>query len=89
MAKCNIMICLFTKNSNKTFFLQYQGILKPAYNRVDLMEVEILNDDSEPRDFSEELKEFRRRIVMQLDGNSTFRIKSHLDDMVSISLKLK
>lgn len=74
----------FHGKRNKTFLFQYQGILKPAYNRVDLMEVEILNDDSEPRNFSEELKEFRRRIIMQVEGSSTFRIKSHLDDMVSI-----
>ncbi|KAJ8936838.1 hypothetical protein NQ314_012154, partial [Rhamnusium bicolor] len=38
---------------------QYQGILKPAYNRVDMIEVEILDDESEPRQFDDE-----RRIVL-------------------------
>lgn len=47
------------------------------------MEVEILDDNTEPRNFSDEIKDFRKRIVMQMKGNSTFRIKSHFDDMVS------
>lgn len=51
------------------------------------MEVEILNDDSEARNFSDEIREFRRRIVMQMNGNVTFRIKSHLDDMVSKAVR--
>lgn len=47
------------------------------------MEVEILHDDNEARNFSEEMRDFRKKIVMQSKGNFTFRIKSHLDDMVS------
>lgn len=34
---------------------QFQDILKPAYNIVDMLEVELLDDDSEPRAFSEQL----------------------------------
>lgn len=34
---------------------QFQGILKPAYNIIDMLEVELLDDDSEPRTFSPEL----------------------------------
>ncbi|ERL90829.1 hypothetical protein D910_08174 [Dendroctonus ponderosae] len=59
----------------------YQGILKPAYNRVDFMEVEILDDDSEPRRFNEEIRDLRKKIIMQKKGNITLRVKSHLDDI--------
>lgn len=52
------------------------------------MEVEILDDDAESRNFSDELKDFRKRLVMQVKGNSTFRIKSHMDDMVSYDFEL-
>ncbi|KAF7266188.1 hypothetical protein GWI33_020469 [Rhynchophorus ferrugineus] len=62
----------------------YQGILKPAYNRVDMMELEILDDDTEPRKFSDEMKEFRLKVIMQEKGNITLRVKSHLDDMKRI-----
>lgn len=34
---------------------QFQGILKPAYNAIDMLELELLDDDSEPREFSKEL----------------------------------
>lgn len=34
---------------------QFQGILKPAYNTIDMLEVELLDDGSEPRAFSLEL----------------------------------
>ncbi|KAJ8969624.1 hypothetical protein NQ317_002430 [Molorchus minor] len=59
----------------------YQGILKPAYNRVDMIEIEVLDDDTEPREFSDEVREFRRRVIFQEKGNVTFKIKGHLDDM--------
>ncbi|CAG9772800.1 unnamed protein product [Ceutorhynchus assimilis] len=64
----------------------FQGILKPAYNRVDMMEVEILDDDSEPRRFSKEMLEMRYRVIMQKRGNITLRVKSHLDDMARIHI---
>ncbi|XP_074029619.1 voltage-dependent calcium channel subunit straightjacket isoform X2 [Leptinotarsa decemlineata] len=67
----------------------YQGILKPAYNRVDVVEVEILNDDSEPRNFSEEIREFRRQIVMQINGSATLKVKTHIDDMRRIAILTK
>lgn len=37
-----------------------EDILKPAYNIVDMLEVELLDDDSEPRAFSEQLKQVKR-----------------------------
>ncbi|XP_068900722.1 voltage-dependent calcium channel subunit alpha-2/delta-3 isoform X2 [Tenebrio molitor] len=59
----------------------HQGILKPAYNRVDMIEVEILDDDAEPRRFSEDVLEFRRRVVMQESGEIKLSVKSHMDEM--------
>ncbi|XP_064214426.1 voltage-dependent calcium channel subunit alpha-2/delta-3 isoform X3 [Tribolium castaneum] len=59
----------------------YQGILKPAYNRVDMTEVEVMNDDSDPRSFSDQILEFRRRVVMQEKGDITLQVKSHIDEM--------
>ncbi|XP_057651112.1 voltage-dependent calcium channel subunit alpha-2/delta-3 isoform X2 [Diorhabda carinulata] len=63
----------------------YQGILKPAYNRVDMIEIEILDDESEPRNFSDKIREFRRQVVMQYSGNITLDVKGHLDDMRRIT----
>ncbi|RZB94401.1 voltage-dependent calcium channel subunit alpha-2/delta-3-like, partial [Asbolus verrucosus] len=60
----------------------YQGILKPAYNRVDVTEIEIMDDDAEPREFSDEIRELRKRIVMLQKGNVTLKVKTHIDDMV-------
>lgn len=31
------------------------GILKPAYNAIDMVEVELLDDNSEPRQFADDL----------------------------------
>lgn len=65
------------------FILQFQGILKPAYNRVDVTEIEIMDDDSDPREFSEEIKELRRNIIMQNTGKTILNVKVHLDNMVN------
>lgn len=35
------------------------GILKPAYNAIDMVEVELLDDNSEPRQFSDDLLSVR------------------------------
>lgn len=35
----------------------FQDILKPAYNAVDMIEVELMDDDRDPRDFNENLIE--------------------------------
>lgn len=34
---------------------QFQQILKPSYNSVDMIEVELFDDDRSPRNFSKEL----------------------------------
>lgn len=48
-----------------------------------MIEVEILDDENEPRDFDDVVKEFRKRVIMQETGNITLKVKSHTDDMVS------
>jgi hypothetical protein len=48
-----------------------------------MIEVEILDDDAEPRRFSEDVLEFRRRVVMQESGEIKLSVKSHMDEMVS------
>ncbi|CAG9853746.1 unnamed protein product [Phyllotreta striolata] len=67
----------------------YQGILKPAYNRVDMIEIEILDDDSDPRNFSDVIRDFRRQVVMQNSGNITLKVKGHLDDMRRITFNTR
>ena len=52
---------------------------------MDVTEIEVMDDDNEPREFSEEIKNLRRNVVMQ---NSNFtgvilKVKTHLDDMVN------
>lgn len=60
----------------------FEGILKPAYNRVDMIEVEIMDDDSDPRNFNEEILKLRDKVVMQIKGNATLNMKIHLDQKV-------
>lgn len=48
-----------------------------------MIEVEIMDDDSEPREFSEAIRELRKKVVLQEKGNVTLNVKTHLDDMVS------
>lgn len=43
------------RNMISVFFVQFQGILKPSYNSVDMVEVELFDDDRKPREFSKEL----------------------------------
>ncbi|KAF5291746.1 hypothetical protein FQA39_LY14234 [Lamprigera yunnana] len=64
----------------------FQGILKPAYNRVDMLEVEVMDDDAEPRNFNESLIELRKNVVMQSKGHVMLRVKTHLDDLRRIIL---
>lgn len=48
-----------------------------------MIEVEVMDDDADPRNFSDAIKELRRKVVMQESGNITLKVKSHVDDMVS------
>lgn len=35
------------------YYKKFQGILKPAYNSVDMAEVELMDHDRGPREFDE------------------------------------
>lgn len=45
----------FSIVSKLHLFYQFEDILKPTFNRVDILEVEILDDQNEPRLFGEEV----------------------------------
>ncbi|XP_011136367.1 voltage-dependent calcium channel subunit alpha-2/delta-3 isoform X5 [Harpegnathos saltator] len=59
----------------------FQGILKPAYNSVDMAEVELMDHDKGPREFDEGIIMFRNNVVNQLDGSVMLHTKYHYDDM--------
>ncbi|XP_071635813.1 voltage-dependent calcium channel subunit straightjacket isoform X2 [Temnothorax longispinosus] len=59
----------------------FQGILKPAYNSVDMAEVELVDNDKGPRDFANGLIVMRNKVVNQTTGNSILYTKYHYDDM--------
>ncbi|XP_017890137.1 voltage-dependent calcium channel subunit alpha-2/delta-3 isoform X2 [Ceratina calcarata] len=59
----------------------FQSILKPAYNSVDMAEVELMDSDKEPRDFDEGLIMLRDDVVNQANGSVTLHTKYHYDNM--------
>ncbi|XP_055909802.1 voltage-dependent calcium channel subunit alpha-2/delta-3 isoform X2 [Eupeodes corollae] len=59
----------------------FQDILKPAYNSVDMIEVELLDDDREPRDFNPVLISIRDEIINQSTGSKWMLVKNHFDEM--------
>ncbi|XP_022821586.1 voltage-dependent calcium channel subunit alpha-2/delta-3 isoform X3 [Spodoptera litura] len=63
----------------------FQQILKPSYNSVDMIEVELFDDDRGPRNFSKELTALRKEIIDQKTGNKVMSVKYHLDDMKRVS----
>ncbi|XP_055687320.1 voltage-dependent calcium channel subunit alpha-2/delta-3 isoform X1 [Lutzomyia longipalpis] len=63
----------------------FQDILKPAYNMVDMIEVELMDDDRDPRDFNENLIEMRDSIINQSNGSKWMLVKYHLDGMKRVS----
>ncbi|KAF5300024.1 hypothetical protein FQR65_LT09281 [Abscondita terminalis] len=65
---------------------EFKNIIKPTFNRVDLTEAELVDDTNEPRDFNKSLLEMRDRIVRQLTGHDSFRVKIHLDNMRRVML---
>ncbi|XP_076657367.1 voltage-dependent calcium channel subunit straightjacket isoform X4 [Halictus rubicundus] len=59
----------------------FQGILKPAYNSVDMAEVELMDQDRGPREFDEGIIMLRTDVVNQENGSVTLHTKYHYDDM--------
>ncbi|KRF99110.1 uncharacterized protein Dwil_GK17856, isoform B [Drosophila willistoni] len=64
----------------------FQGyILKPAYNSVDMIEVELLDDDRPPRDFNPVLMTIRDSIINQSTGSKWMLVKNHFDEMKRVA----
>ncbi|XP_017839483.1 voltage-dependent calcium channel subunit alpha-2/delta-3 isoform X1 [Drosophila busckii] len=64
----------------------FQGyILKPAYNSVDMIEVELLDDDRAPRDFNPVLMTIRDSIIKQHTGSKWMLVKNHFDEMKRVA----
>ncbi|XP_043644315.1 voltage-dependent calcium channel subunit alpha-2/delta-3 isoform X4 [Drosophila teissieri] len=64
----------------------FQGyILKPAYNSVDMIEVELLDDDRAARDFNPVLMTIRDSIINQSTGSKWMLVKNHFDDMKRVA----
>ncbi|CAB3241021.1 unnamed protein product, partial [Arctia plantaginis] len=63
----------------------FQQILKPSYNSVDMIEVELFDDDRGPRNFSKELTALRQEVIDQKTGNKVMNAKYHLEDMKRVS----
>ncbi|KAF2904367.1 hypothetical protein ILUMI_01825 [Ignelater luminosus] len=68
---------------------EFEGIIKPTFNRVDMTEVEIVDDNNEPRDFNKALLEMRDKIVKQETGYASFKVKTHMDDMRRVILNTR
>nr|CAD7196612.1 unnamed protein product [Timema douglasi] len=60
---------------------RFQGILKPAYNSVDMSEVELMDDDREARDVNPKMILFREAVVNQSHGSTMLNVKYHYDNM--------
>uniref|UniRef100_A0A182QGK0 VWFA domain-containing protein n=1 Tax=Anopheles farauti TaxID=69004 RepID=A0A182QGK0_9DIPT len=63
----------------------FQDILKPAYNTVDMIEVELTDDDQGPREFNIMLLNMRESIINQSTGAKWIRVKYHFDEMKRVS----
>ncbi|KAH8402487.1 hypothetical protein KR009_012344 [Drosophila setifemur] len=64
----------------------FQGyILKPSYNSVDMIEVELLDDDRPARDFNPVLMTIRDSIINQTTGSKWMLVKNHFDEMKRVS----
>nr|XP_017106912.1 voltage-dependent calcium channel subunit alpha-2/delta-3 isoform X8 [Drosophila bipectinata] len=64
----------------------FQGyILKPSYNSVDMIEVELLDDDRPARDFNPVLLTIRDSIINQSTGSKWMLVKNHFDEMKRVN----
>nr|XP_036670113.1 voltage-dependent calcium channel subunit alpha-2/delta-3 isoform X8 [Drosophila suzukii] len=64
----------------------FQGyILKPSYNSVDMIEVELLDDDRAARDFNPVLMTIRDSIINQSTGSKWMLVKNHFDEMKRVA----
>ncbi|CAH1988428.1 unnamed protein product [Acanthoscelides obtectus] len=66
---------------------EFENILKPTFNRVDILEVEVLDDDKEPRLFGDAVIKLRELLVNQNETIPiTLNVKFPLNDMKRVVL---
>ncbi|XP_074596801.1 voltage-dependent calcium channel subunit alpha-2/delta-3-like isoform X2 [Brevipalpus obovatus] len=66
----------------------FQGLLKPYYSSVDLLEVELVDNANSARVFNPELQEIRRRMIDGKDSDcKSLRVKMHLDEMNRVVIR--
>ncbi|KAJ8913962.1 hypothetical protein NQ315_015200 [Exocentrus adspersus] len=66
---------------------QFKKILKPTFNRVDFVEVEILDDDRDPRLFGDTIVKLREKLVNQTEFDTVeLNVKYSLNDMKRLML---
>ncbi|XP_050298952.1 voltage-dependent calcium channel subunit alpha-2/delta-3-like isoform X2 [Anthonomus grandis grandis] len=61
---------------------EFEYILKPTFNRVDILETEILDDNNEPRIFGDDI--LRDHMLKKTEKKVTLKMKYTLDDMKRI-----
>lgn len=66
-------------------FSQFQGILKPGYNVVDMLEVELINDKRAPRDFNADL--INVNIGFKISNNNLKYLNSIFNEFSSSEMK--
>ncbi|KAI4463039.1 voltage-dependent calcium channel subunit alpha-2/delta-related [Holotrichia oblita] len=62
----------------------FKNILKPTFNRVDLTEVELSQNTTNPREFDKEILDLRLKIVNQMEGQQSIKVMTHMEDMKRI-----
>ncbi|KAF4528188.1 hypothetical protein B566_EDAN014013 [Ephemera danica] len=60
---------------------QFQHILKPSYNSIDLTEIELIDNDDGPREVTDAMRAFREAVINQQTGSVTLNTRYHFDNM--------
>ncbi|KAK9744952.1 Cache domain [Popillia japonica] len=63
---------------------EFKNILKPTFNRVDLTEVELSQNTTNPREFDSDILDLRLKIVNQMEGQKSMKVMTHMEDMKRI-----
>ncbi|CAH0560861.1 unnamed protein product [Brassicogethes aeneus] len=65
---------------------EFKNILKPTFNRVDFLEVEILDDSSQPRLFNETIVHLREKVVRSQQWDQVLSVKFTINEMKRVVL---
>ncbi|XP_063239126.1 voltage-dependent calcium channel subunit alpha-2/delta-3 isoform X2 [Bacillus rossius redtenbacheri] len=65
----------------------FQETLKPDYNGVDLMEVELVDSDGGPRENNTALLDLRHDMIDQKEGETEMSVKVHYNDMRRVTTR--